>query len=200
MDQWLLYCGVVFLVVYCPGPMTMFSLSNGIALPRHVSLAGIAGGTVAYCLQIAVTYFSLGWIAAQSQGLFHAVKLAGAGYFFWMAYRQIASGGFDLSARGVGRPSIPGTFAKGFAIAATNPKSIVFFGALFPQFIRPGAPYSEQFIVLGLSYLAIQFSSGLVYVVFGSKLIDFLQRRTTPKTQSRVMASALALVGLVLLS
>lgn len=195
---WLGYCSVVALVVYCPGPMTMFSLANGLALPTRVALAGVAGGSLAYVGQLALTWGAIGLLAGHAPTVLGWIKAGGAGYFFWLAWRQWHAG----PARPVpaGGTALRRTFVRGFAIAATNPKSIVFLVALFPRFLRPQQGLAAQFLLLAATYLVVQFSSGVCYVLCGGRLLRRLQRHPALAGQRhRLLALVLAAVGAALL-
>lgn len=195
---WLGYCGVVALVVYCPGPMTMFSLANGLALPTRVALAGVLGGSVAYAGQLALTWGTLDLLAGHAPAVLAWIKAGGAGYFFWLAWRQWHAG--PARPLAAGAADVRRTFLRGVAIAATNPKSIVFLLALLPRFIRPHQALAGQFLLLAVSYLVIQFSSGLCYVLCGGGLMRRLQRHgRSPVQRQRLLALALAAVGAALL-
>lgn len=200
MENVLIYCLVTFTVVYCPGPMTMFSLANGMSMSKMSSIAGILGGTTAYIAQILITFYSLKVIASYSEQIFQIIKIFGALYFFWMAYKQFTSKGISFVKSDTKKnESLITTYLKGLIIAGTNPKSIIFFSALFPQFIVQNESYIYQFLLLSSIYLLIQFTSGLSYVFFGEKILSFFSSRSNITTQTRVIGGMFLVIGVFFL-
>lgn len=200
MENLLIYCIVTFTVVYCPGPMTMFSLANGLSMSKISSIIGVLGGTTAYIIQILITFFSLKIIAENSNQIFQIIKIFGAIYFFWMAYKQFTSKALNFKKSDNKKDdNFFSTFLKGFIIAGTNPKSIIFFSALFPQFIIKDSSYIYQFLLLSTIYLFIQFTSGLSYIYFGEKILNFFSSRENINTQSRVIGSMFVVIGVFFL-
>ena len=85
MSNWLVYCFVVAVVVYCPGPMTMFALANAMHHGKRIAIIGILGGSLAYIGHLVIVYASLGVLSHLSPVWIKAVRISGASYFFWMA-------------------------------------------------------------------------------------------------------------------
>lgn len=112
-------------------------------------------------MYFALSATSVAALIVASHELFTALKWAGAVYLVWLGLRMLmspASARVDVAV-GVGR-----SFMRGFIVQAGNPKALVFFVALLPQFIDPRAPVAEQVLVLGVSSIVIEFGVLALYV------------------------------------
>jgi threonine/homoserine/homoserine lactone efflux protein len=152
-----------FILVVIPGPSVLFVISRGVALGRKAAVLTVAGNTAGVFLQAVLVAAGVGSLVERSVTAYEILRLAGAAYIVYLGvqairHRRALSTALDASAvRGSRR-----LVREGFIVGITNPKAIVFFTAVLPQFIDPhGAPVPVQMVVLG----AI---SGLVALVSDS--------------------------------
>ena len=125
----------------------------------------------------------LGAMLLASEAAFTAVKWLGACYLFWLGWRawrsrefsglDVVDGG-DVKA-GVAPERLRALIAQEFLLGITNPKAIILFAAIFPQFIDPAQPAARQFVVLGAVYLGAEFVSTAVYAVGGRQIRRFIR-------------------------
>ena len=87
-----------------------------------------------------------------------------------------------------------------FLIGISNPKAILLFAAIFPQFIKPGEPASEQFIYLGATYLLAEYAASLVYALFGRQIRRFIRTRQGAQRLNRTTGAFFMGAGGLLLS
>lgn len=152
-----------FILVVIPGPSVLFVISRGVALGRRAAVLTVAGNTAGVFLQAVLVAAGVGSIVERSVTAYEILRLAGAAYIVYLGvhairHRRALSTSLDASVvRGSRR-----LIREGFVVGITNPKAIVFFTAVLPQFVNPdGAPIPLQMVVLG----AI---SGLVALVSDS--------------------------------
>ncbi len=156
LDTWLLFLGTVLLFMCTPGPSHLLMLSVSMTHGFGTSLAPAAGDLTANAIQILLAGLGLAAVLAASRYGFLVVKWAGVAYLVWIGARQIIA-----SFRSNGTPATgPGTssrqlWLRGFITSAANPKAVVFFAALFPQFLNPEQALAPQIVLLGISYIAI---------------------------------------------
>lgn len=147
--------GVVLVVV--PGPSVLFIVGRALAHGRRAALASVAGNTTGAALVVVVVALGFGAVAAQSVAVFTALKLGGAAYLVHLGVQTIRRRG-DLAAR-LGEPAAPAgrrMFRQGVVVGATNPKVLVFFAAVLPQFVDAHAgSATTQMLVLGLLFAVI---------------------------------------------
>lgn len=165
-DTWKLYVLTVLVLMSTPGPSHLLMLSNSASHGFRRSLATAAGDLTANFLQMLAAGLGLAAVLAAATGAFTMVKWLGVGYLVFLGLRTILRAGRDGngSAR-FGPASLRTLWLQGFLTSAANPKAVVFFAALFPQFIDPDQPFAAQFAVLSLTYIAID---GLFLTAYGA--------------------------------
>ena len=132
----------------------MLSVSMSHGFKR--SLATAAGDLSANAIQMLLAGLGLAALVTSSQYGFSIVKWAGVSYLVWVGIRQIvASFNRDFESPTVSEVSLLRLWLRGFITSAANPKAVVFFAALFPQFLDPGHALLPQIGTLGVSYIVI---------------------------------------------
>ena len=166
LELWLAYVVTVLVLMSTPGPSYLLILSTSLSNGFVRSTATAAGDLSANVLQILAAGLGLAALLAASPNAFAAIKWAGVGYLMWLGGKKIARS-FRTSDEVVPtRPSSPRRlWLRGFVTSATNPKPIIFFAALFPQFLREPSNFWFEMFVLGGTYLAID---GVFLCAFGA--------------------------------
>ncbi|WP_211881454.1 LysE family translocator [Pseudarthrobacter albicanus] len=142
------------LLIAVPGPSVLFVIGRTLALGRKGGLLSVLGNAIGELLQIATVALGVGVLLAQSVMLFSVVKFAGAAYLIYLGIQAIRHRGGGPTAADPSRSA--STFRilrEGFIVGATNPKSVVFFVAVLPQFVD----YSAGVIPLQLGTLGAVF-------------------------------------------
>ncbi|WMW64424.1 LysE family translocator [Nitratidesulfovibrio liaohensis] len=190
---WFTYFLLMTAIAYTPGPMTMFSMSTSVRNGFARTVPAILGGSCAYCVQMVVVYFGLGAIVQGSVVVFNCIKWVGVAYLVVLAlknWRSVPMAGDEGDAHPA--PTPRRQFCLGFATGMSNPKSILVFTVLFPQFIEP-AHYTAHFCILAGSFFVIQGSSAVSYALFGARVFRWLRRRSLEHVQHK--ATAVILFG-----
>jgi homoserine/homoserine lactone efflux protein len=164
LETYLLYLATVLVFfAHPPGPSQILFMAGSMQHGVRRAVPILAGDLSANAIQIMIAGFGLMGLVALSAGFFTAVKWAGIVYLVYLGLRMI------LTARAAtGTPTAPrGTalFRRGFITSAANPYAVVFFAALFPQFIDPGLSIAPQVAILGLTYLVID---GAILILMGA--------------------------------
>lgn len=164
-DRLLAFAAMSLLLVLIPGPSVLFVLGRALAHGRRTALESVLGNTVgSYVLVVAVS-LGLGSLVAGSAAVFLALKLGGAAYLVFLGVKALRHRG-DLTME----QNVPGTAAhgglrtlwEGFVVGVTNPKTMVFFAAVLPQFVdRSAGRIHLQLLILGMvfSLTALVFDS-----------------------------------------
>ncbi len=164
-EIWILYVGTVLLYMSTPGPSHLLMLSVSISNGFRKSLATAAGDLSANAIQIIMAGLGLAAVLTASRYGFTLVKWAGVGYLVWLGLRQIiASFKHRDQTTGTSLTSLKKLWLRGFMTSAANPKAVVFFAALFPQFINQKLEIVSQIAILGLTYIVID---GLFLCAYG---------------------------------
>jgi len=156
IDTWLIYLTTVLVFMVTPGPSHLLMLSNSMIHGFRPSLATAAGDLTANALQMTAAALGLAALLVASQHALAVVKWAGVAYLVWMGVRMWRHAGSASSTMGATRTtSRKALWLQGFLTSAANPKAVVFFAALFPQFIDPTRPLLPQFLALSLTYIVV---------------------------------------------
>ncbi|OYX40320.1 MAG: lysine transporter LysE [Rhodobacterales bacterium 32-67-9] len=149
LDLWLAFVAASAVLLAIPGPTVILVLSYALTQGRKVALATAAGVALGDFIAMTASLLGLGALVLASATLFTALKWVGAVYLVWLGIKLLRSrpeGGL-----GIGTPAgLParGVFGHAAAVTALNPKSIAFFIAFVPQFLRTEAPLGPQFAIL----------------------------------------------------
>ena len=146
----------------------------------------------------------LGVVLQSSALLFGGVKLLGAGYLFYVGIRQLTGRGVTLVPAAGDMPLAPPArarlFGEALLTASTNPKPILFFTALFPQFLDVRAPLLPQFLVLTGLFMGLSFASLATYSLLASRARALLARPRFSAWLNRSMGAIFVAFGAVLLT
>lgn len=138
-------------------------------------MATAAGDLSANAIQMILAGAGLATILANARYGFAVIKWCGAAYLVWMGVRIIISSLNDKGVETAPPTSLGRLWLRGFVTSAANPKAIVFFAALFPQFIDPGSPLLPQMLILGSTYVVIDALFLSMYSGFASWLSNAIQ-------------------------
>ena len=147
-----------FVLIAIPGPSVLFTVSRAIALGRTAGVATVAGNAVGTFAQVVAVAFGIGALVERSVAVFTVLKLAGACYLMFLGVQAIRHRRSLAAALGaeVERKTTVRMMLDGFAVGATNPKVIVFFAAMLPQFVdRQAGHMPVQIIALGAIFAGI---------------------------------------------
>ncbi len=147
--------GIVLVVV--PGPSVLFIVGRALAHGRRAALASVAGNTTGAALVVVVVALGFGAVAAESAVVFTTLKLLGAAYLVYLGIHTIRTRG-DLVAALTHPPGGADgrLYLQGVVVGFTNPKVLIFFAAVLPQFVDTSAgSTTTQMLVLGLLFAVI---------------------------------------------
>jgi threonine/homoserine/homoserine lactone efflux protein len=159
LNSWLFFSGTELLLCLTPGPAVLFVISYGLARGGRASLwanAGILSGNAFYFLLSAL---GLGAVLLASHEVFTIIKYLGAAYLVYLGARTVRGAGLALQAAGATSATTEDwqTLTRGFALQAANPKALIFFVALLPQFIDANRAIAPQVLILGVTSVIIEF-------------------------------------------
>ncbi|MEQ8294442.1 MAG: LysE family translocator [Roseovarius sp.] len=162
IETYLLYLGVLAAFFATPPDTSqLLIISNSLRHGMRRSMATMAGDLSANALQMTLAAFGLTALIAASADALWVVKWLGVAYLVWIGLKlMLSKGGAETPAEARhGR-----LFRQGFVTSSANPYAVVFFGALFPQFIDPALPVWPQLLILGVTYLVVD---GLILLLWG---------------------------------
>lgn len=197
-DRLLAFAAMSFLLIVIPGPSVLFVIGRALAQGRRAALTTVVGNTLgAYVLVVAVA-LGAGAVVERSVLVFTALKLVGAAYLVYLGVRAVGGRG-SLQAAFTGEGPVHGslrTLGEGFVVGVANPKTIVFFAAVLPQFVDRGqGNVTAQMLLLGLVFNVIAVVSDSVWGVVAATTRTWFAR--SPRRLAAVGgAGGLAMIGL----
>jgi homoserine/homoserine lactone efflux protein len=198
LSTYLLYLLAVSLLIITPGPTMLMTLTNSVNHGPWRALASLSGALAANFAIMMLSALGLGAVLAASQAAFTTLKLIGAAYLIWLGVRTFRNGG-GLQLGGDAAPRGRSLFMQGVLVGASNPKSLLFFTAFFPQFIDPAAPFLPQFLVLSLTFLVGDFAILGAGASGVGRVAPWLRQAHVVRWINRVCGGLFALLGGLLL-
>jgi threonine/homoserine/homoserine lactone efflux protein len=168
-----------FLLIVVPGPSVLFVVSRGVALGGRAAVVTALGNAVGAYTQVVAVALGVGAVIERSVVLLNAVRLAGAAYLVYLGvqalrHRRALASVLDVGAEGTRRRSLA---VEGFLVGVSNPKVIVFFTAVLPQFVDPGgAPVPVQMLALGAIFVGIAAVSDSTWGMAAGSVRSWLAR------------------------
>jgi threonine/homoserine/homoserine lactone efflux protein len=202
ISTWFLFIAVAFVAVISPGPAILLSLSNSIRFGVSKVVLSSLGNICGLLILSVTAIFGLGAILKTSTTLFLIIKLIGAAYLIYLGIRQWRSKTdfFDGAEKSsIQIKSNKRFFVEGFLIAMTNPKAILFFTALFPQFINTQQALVLQFFIMTFTFMIISFVALVTYGLLATKAKYWLSTGYKAKWFNRTLGSLFILIGVGLL-
>jgi homoserine/homoserine lactone efflux protein len=161
----LVYAVTEFLLSLTPGPAVLLVVSQGLNAGFKPSIRGTLGILTGNVIYFGLSALGLGALLLASASLFQAIKYIGAAYLIYIGVRMLfsRSPASGTAPRTTAEHRSMRLFSQGLITQLSNPKAIVFFTALLPQFVTPGEPLVGQFLLLGLISVAVEFPVLLAY-------------------------------------
>lgn len=198
-----IYAIAVFLLSATPGPNMLHILSRSVELGFKRSTAAMAGCLLGLLTLLSASAVGLGALLHALPGVFDGLRLAGAAYLLYLAFKAWRSPVDEEDAQEEWpRPtaSWQTVMRGGYTISISNPKAIVFAAAFLPQFINPAQPQAPQFAVLLAVFTVIEGFWYCVYALGGRAISRHLGRAGVKRAFNRVTGGLFAGFGLSLLA
>lgn len=196
----LLFSMTVFVASIIPGPSMLLALTHGMQFGARRTMASAMGNVTVTLIQALISIVGLGTILLASETVFLVVKWVGAGYLIHMGIAMLRSSSATVSpgqAREDGEnTSLKKMYLQAAFVTAGNPKAIVFFTAVFPQFINPDAPYLLQCAILTGIMGVIAFACFMIYALGGQKMVFLFSSASLGKVIKRIIGSSFIGAGI----
>lgn len=174
LSTFLAYVLAVLVLTVTPGPSVLATVSVSVNRGLRQALLCGLGSTSAIVGIMALSALGLGALLAASETLFSMLRWAGAAYLAYLGVTSLlASDGALLLSND--SSAEPRSFVRGFLVGASNPKALVFFTALFPQFVDLSRPQALQFFILGATFVAFELTWLSAYAALGARAKRWLQ-------------------------
>jgi len=172
------YLIATVLIILAPGPSVLFTIARAIAWGRVAAIATVIGNAFGMFLVSVLVAFGLGPLLQSSKLFYNSIQWAGGAYLIYLGYAAIAASRVD--AQGMqktegSKPSFFTSLKNGFWVGVLNPKSIVFFAAILPQFVdQEKNNVTAQLLLLGAIFAAIAMISDGSYGLLAGTVRSWL--------------------------
>ena len=172
------YIAACVILAATPGADMALFLSRTLTGGRAQGFAAQAGASVGLIVHTFAAALGLSALLAASSEAYETVKIVGALYLLWLAWRAIRHGSaLKLKTDAPARGGLRGAFANGLLINLTNPKIVLFFVTFLPQFISATDPHaSAKLFVLGLGFIAITTAVNAIVILVAGRFVAAAKR------------------------
>jgi threonine/homoserine/homoserine lactone efflux protein len=171
------YIAACLILAATPGADMALFLSRTLTGGRAQGFAAQAGASIGLIVHTFAAALGLSALLAASSEAYEAVKIAGALYLLWLAWRAIRHGSALKLKADAARGGLRGAFANGLLINLTNPKIVLFFVTFLPQFISASDSHaSAKLFVLGLGFIAITTAVNAIIILVAGRFVAAAKR------------------------
>ncbi|CCN85203.1 Putative threonine/lysine efflux protein family [Vibrio nigripulchritudo SFn27] len=199
-NTWMIYVAAIFILTASPGPSVLLCLSKSVTQGFRSSIFTALGSLSAIMCILTLSFTGLGMVIATSEWVFNIIKWAGAAYLIYLGVQAFMSKqeNYEVAKGEANRQSHRSLFTSGFIVGSSNPKAIVFFTALFPQFIDPQASLLGQYFVLASTFAVMELSWLLIYAYLGAKSSHWLLQNGRAKLFNKLTGGVFVGSGVIL--
>jgi homoserine/homoserine lactone efflux protein len=201
LSVWITYFIATIILSVSPGPGVFSSISSGLHHGFRLGLWNGVGMQAANVIWVAVVSFGLGALLLASETLFNAVKWLGVAYLVYLGivtWRAPARG-FEED-RDDNAKTASEVFVRGFFVNLTNPKGIIFFAAILPQFIDVSKPQLPQYAMLAVTTFIVDLGVMMGYTALAAKVLRVMKDPARLRWVNRGLGGAFVAAGVALAS
>ena len=200
LELYLAFVAATAVLILIPGPAVALIVATALAHGTRGALVSVAGVSTAVVGQLIVIGFGMASAMALLAEWFEWLRWAGVAYLVYLGVRQWRASPVALGdvAGGLDGPRVSRArlYWTGVAVNATNPKTLFFYAAFFPQFIDPLRPHGPQIALICVTFLVVQSVLDGSYALLGGRLRPWLTSRARARIRNRVTGGLLIGAGL----
>ncbi|WP_180830696.1 LysE family translocator [Vibrio parahaemolyticus] len=200
LDTWIYYTLAILVLTASPGPSSLLCLSKGVSSGFRLALTTALGSLSASTIILTLSFTGLGVVIASSEFVFNIIKWCGAAYLIWLGIQAFRSkqNDFSKSDSALVSTSHVSAYTSGFIVGSSNPKAIIFFTALFPQFIDPTDSLLAQYAIFAGTFVVFELSWLTFYALLGVKTSNWLFEAGRAKLFNRLTGGVFISAGVML--
>lgn len=197
---YLLFVVTTAVVCLTPGPAALLVVAQGISNGLRRSYWAIAGIALANAIYFALSATGVAALIVASGTLFAVIKWVGVAYLFYLGVAALRSKSSALTVTHDARDAVTGlrAFWQAVVVELSNPKALLYFVALLPQFIDPSRPLAMQMLVFGVTCIVLDTGAYTLYAWLGSKTKRFTASVKFVTASNRTAGCLLMLAGVLM--
>ena len=184
------------ILILIPGPAVTLILATSLAHGARAALVTVAGSSSAIVIQLAITALGMTSLMLLLSEWFEWLRWAGVAYLVYLGVQHWRASAEVSPDQATQIPSLNRLYWRGFVVNATNPKTLFFYAAFFPQFVDPTGPLALQLILLCATFLIIATLLDGSYALLGGRLRGLLGAPRWSRLRNRLTGSLLIGAGL----
>lgn len=194
--NFLLFIQIILFLFITPGSPRVLVVSYAMTYGMKKTVWTALGDISANAMQMIVVTFVIGSLLIRFPQIMIVMKWLGVAYLLYLAYELYRTRvkNFNSSEGDASKKNLS-FFRDGFMVAGLSPKALIFFGAIFPNFMDFNGNYIGQFIILAITYVVLDFTTLIIYGMGAKKISLWLQ--ANPKTINLVSSAALLIIALI---
>jgi len=181
------------LIIIVPGPSVTFTIARAVAWGRRVAVLSVLGNSLGTLLLAMVIALGLGPLLSHSHLFSVVLQLAGGCYLVYLGidtWRHREAAAMKMTTREGSQPRATTIVRQGFVVGVLNPKSLVFFAAVFPHFVdRSAGHITEQLVVFGLVFSVLAFCSDGTWGLIAGTARQWLASEPRRLIRMRIVAA-----------
>lgn len=196
-DQLFLFVSMTFFVSASPGPVMLSCMAYAGRYGFKAALYGMLGASGGNLVLMLLSALGVGLLVEQASSVFLWIQWLGAAYLVYLGLQLFFSAPIALDPDNASPPTHH-LLTRAFVIAVTNPKGLLYFGALFPAFINLEKNIVPQFSSLTIIFLVMDFIWMAIYAKGGSALMQWLDKPEHQRWFNRICGGMLMVAGIAM--
>lgn len=193
LSTYLTFVLATALMIAIPGPNVAIVVANSLKHGVKFGIITVAGTAAAMAIQLILVTVGLATILANVGNALTYIKWVGVAYLLYIGYKTWTAETADLSHVKAETPNSWAIFIRGFIVSISNPKTLVFFGAFFPQFVASSGNVTAQLALLSITFFSVATVGDCGWAIMGNLAKKML--RNSEKFTNRVSGGFLMLGG-----
>ena len=194
LDLYLAFVVASVVLIVIPGPNAALIVANSVAHGGRFGLLTVAGTSSAVVVHLTLTVLGASVVLNVLAASFDWLRWAGVAYLVWLGIATWRAPTVDLTRTKPQARSARLIYARGFLVGLTNPKTLLFYGAFFPQFITPGPAAADQLLLLAVTFLAVAIVLDSLWAILAGRLRALVVAQA--KLRNRITGGLLVGAGL----
>jgi len=198
MDVYIAFALATAVLIVIPGPIVTLTVANSLRHGSRTGLLTVLGSTTGSAVLLAAGSLGVAWVLELLSDWFIWVRLVGAAYLIYLGLRQWRVSAHGLEDTVADRGSSKTIFLHGFIVAVTNPKTILFYAAFFPQFLNLSQPAGPQLFIMSMTFVGLAMFFDGCYALLAGRMQPWLQGKKRARIRNRITGSLLIGTGIAL--
>ena len=194
LELYLAFIAATAILMVIPGPNVALIVANSVAHGARLGLLTVAATSSAVVVHLTLTVLGATAVLSFLATSFDWLRWLGVAYLVWLGIATWRAPAVDLAATRPQARSARLTYAHGLLVGLTNPKTLLFYGAFFPQFITPGPTAADELLLLAVTFLAVAIVLDSLWVILASRLRALMVARAS--VRNRITGGLLVGAGL----